>query len=211
MSVALAEDGSCPYDASCPGERRAAVAGTTQHRCWFVWPGNGDRAIVCYHRRRLARQPQKAYMRERNAGMNVKLMCWKRTGTYDVNLLWCINALIVQRRCDSRYFLTLPWWGSNKCVVFTRRSWTAPLEVLNIIQHFVCRIDNMSNSMAGYRIDYSVANLSNEVDGATQVPSTVAPPPLQSGVVTRDCASSACINSHGSNNWASHRASELTC
>ena len=73
------------------------------------------------------------------------------------------------------------------------------LEVLNIIQHFVCRIDNMSNSMAGYRIDYSVANLSNELDGATQVPSTVAPP-LQSGVVTRDCASSACINSHGSNN-----------
>jgi len=90
MSVALAEDGSCQYDASCPGERRAAVAGTTQHRCWFVWPGNGDRAIVCYHRRRLARQPQKAYMRERKAGMNVKLMCWKRTGTYDENLLWCI-------------------------------------------------------------------------------------------------------------------------
>ena len=133
MSVALAEDGSCPYDASCPGERRAAVAGTTQHRCWFVWPGNGDRAIVCYHRRRLARQPQKAYMRERKAGMNVKLMCWKRAGTYDVNLLWCINCPMMVR---FSIFLNSAMVGVViTCVVFTRRSWTAPPWVLNIIQH----------------------------------------------------------------------------
>ena len=113
MCVAPAEDESCPYDTFCCGGKncscRDAAAAPPLVRAASNWSRRMLPPSKTSMRERkagvhvkLSSSTSKTTMREKKDGVNVKLMYWKRTGTYDENLLWCIYCPTTFY-CGSKY------------------------------------------------------------------------------------------------------------